>query len=49
MDTLALIDNLEKTASELEALAAQPTKQASEAPNPYTSFLEGMVEKLGLE
>ena len=48
MDTRKLIDELEKTASQLESLAAEPTKQAS-VDNPYTSFVDGMVKHLGLE
>ena len=50
MDTRTLIEDLEKTASELEAMAEQPVKQASETvENPYSSFLDGMVKQLELE
>lgn len=46
----SLINELEKTASELEALAELPVKQASEeTQNTYSSFLGGMVKQLGLE
>ena len=47
-DTYKLIDELEKTASELEQLAAQPVKQATASASPMTEFLDGMVEHLGL-
>ena len=44
-----LIESLENTASELEALADTLIKQASEDTNPYSAFLDGIVRKLGLE
>lgn len=50
MDTIRLAEELDKTASELEAMADVPVKKASEdTVNPYSSFLDGMVKHLGLE
>jgi hypothetical protein len=49
MDTNKLIEDLEKTASELEAIADAPVKQASSTENHYTTFLDGMVKQLGIE